>query len=222
MNADRGDSNRLAARLREAGTHARPRDDCPSVEEIWSALHLDVPAADRTRLIDHIAECPVCAEAWRLAMEIEKADSTGIAAAPAPAPWRRRPAAWAGLAAAVAIVALGTVLAVRSRTPSPDPVVRDQGANAIRSLLAESASLPRDAFRLQWSSGPAGSRYDVIVTTTGLDEVADVRAIERSELTIEPARLSPLSPGTRLLWRVIAHAPDGRTIASPTYVAIVQ
>ncbi len=222
MNADRGDSNRLAARLREAGTDARPREDCPSAEEIWSALHLEVPAADRMRIIDHTAECPVCAEAWRLAMEIEKADSTGIAASPALAPWRRQPAAWAGLAAAVAIIAFGTVLALRWRTPSPDPVDRDQAANTIRSLIGESASLPRDAFRLQWSSGPAGSRYDVIVTTSGLDEVANVRAIEPSELTIEPARLAALSPGTRLLWRVVAHTPDGRTIASPTYVAIVQ
>jgi hypothetical protein len=222
MNADRGNSNRLAARLREAGTDARPREDCPSADEIWSALHLELAAAARMRIIDHMAECPVCAEAWRLAMEIENADSTEIAAPPSLVPWHRRPAAWAGLAAAVAIVALGTVLALRWRTPPPDPVVRDRPASAIHSLLAENASLPRDAFRLQWSSGPTGSRYDVIVTTTGLDEVANARAIERTELTIEPARLAPLSQGTRLLWRVVARTPDGRTIASPTYVVIVQ
>jgi hypothetical protein len=121
----------------------------------------------------------------------------------------------------VAIVALGTVMVVR-QPPSPDPVVRDRPANTIRSLLAEDASLPRDAFHLRWSGGPAGSRYDVIVTTTGLDEVANVRAIEGTELTIEPARLAPVSPGTRLLWRVVASTPDGRTIASPTYAVIVQ
>jgi hypothetical protein len=222
MNADRGNSKRLADRLREAGTDARPREDCPTADDIWSALHLELPAADRLRIIDHTAECPVCAEAWRLAMEMENADSTEIEALPALVPWHRRPSAWARLAAAMAIIAFGTVLALRWPTPSPDPVVRDRPANAIRSLLAENASLPKDAFRLEWSSGPAGSRYDVIVTTTGLDDVANVRAIERTELTIEPGRLAPFAPGTRLLWRVVARTPDGRTIASPTYAVIVQ
>ena len=222
MNADRGGSDRLAARLREAGADARPRDDCPSADEIWGALHMELSPADRLRVIDHAAECAVCAEAWRLAMEIEKAGSTKIAAAPAAAPWPARSSAWVGLAAAVAIVALGTVVAVRWRTPPPDPIVRDRPATAIRSLLAENASLPRDAFRLQWSSGPAGSRYDVIVTTTGLDAVTEVRGIEVVEYTIEATRLVSFAPGTRLLWRVVAHTPDGRTLASPTYVVVVQ
>ena len=202
------------------GDTAHPRDDCPPAERS-GARCTELPAADRMRLIDHTAECP-SARSWRLAMEIDKEGSTEIAAPPALVPSASsagrvgRPRGGSG------DHRLGTALALRWQTPSPDPVVRDGAANVIRSLLAESASLPRKGSASIGQPGPTGSRYDVVVTTTGLDVVAEVRAIERSEYTIEPARLAPLAPGTRLLWRVVAHTPDGRTIASPTYVATVQ
>lgn len=44
-----------------------PTDACPEPEELWDALHGAPDAALRQRVVDHVATCPVCAEAWRLA-----------------------------------------------------------------------------------------------------------------------------------------------------------
>lgn len=40
---------------------------CPAPEDVWDALH-GTDADVRGRMIDHMAGCPVCAEAWRLAV----------------------------------------------------------------------------------------------------------------------------------------------------------
>ena len=59
------------ARLRSAfarallGTHEET--GCPAPEEVWDALH-GGDAPRRAAIVDHMAKCPVCAEAWRLAV----------------------------------------------------------------------------------------------------------------------------------------------------------
>ena len=83
VSSGRPDSQRLGDALRSAGIDARPRPDCPPAEQIWAALHLEMPAAERERIIDHTIECPSCAEAWRLAMAIEGKDATVAGAPPA-------------------------------------------------------------------------------------------------------------------------------------------
>lgn len=221
MSNDRGDSQRWADALRAAAITAQPRPDCPSADEIWGALHLELPPGDRLRIIDHTIECPSCAEAWRLAMEIERADSTRIAA-PVRGPSWAQPQTWVGVAAALVLVALGSVIALQWRGPSVDPAVRDPGTDVIRSLVPEAAALPKQEFRLRWSGGPDGTRYDLVVTTPALEVVDEVRGLERPEHIIDANRLAAVPPGSRLLWRVIAHLPDGSTMSSTTFGVTVQ
>lgn len=39
---------------------------CPSPETLVDTLDLRLEPAARAEVVDHLSECPVCAEAWRL------------------------------------------------------------------------------------------------------------------------------------------------------------
>ena len=51
----------------KAFERSTPTDDCPAPEALLDALRGQVDADARTAIVDHMSECPVCAEAWRLA-----------------------------------------------------------------------------------------------------------------------------------------------------------
>jgi hypothetical protein len=217
VSASQFDANRLAEMMRRARPGARPRPDCPSADQIWAALHREVPTSERERIIDHTGECAVCAEAWQLAMEIEREGSSSIKASPG---LLHQVPTWARIAAAVLVVAAAAVAI--SRWQGPDPQLRQGTKREIRSLLPEDATLKRDAFVLRWDGAPEGARYDLVVTTVNLEVVADVRDLDRPEYRVDPGRLRPLAAGTRLLWRVVAHPPDGSTWSSPTTATTLQ
>ena len=65
----------LRAAFLGAFQKALPTDACPSPEKLFEGYHRLLPLDELERLLDHIAECAVCADAWRLA---------GRAAPPAP------------------------------------------------------------------------------------------------------------------------------------------
>lgn len=62
-------------RLREAFASAfdslDPEDDvleeCPPSEVLYNAYHGMLPPDDQAKVTDHMARCPICAEAYRLA-----------------------------------------------------------------------------------------------------------------------------------------------------------
>jgi hypothetical protein len=60
----------LFARAFEGAT---PTDDCPAPEALYDAALGVAPAADRAAIVGHLATCPVCAEAWRIAVLAENA-----------------------------------------------------------------------------------------------------------------------------------------------------
>jgi hypothetical protein len=91
MNRVTGNDQReawIATVFRSRAEHSHPRSDCPSPERIWDAVRLQGPVEERLELIDHVSECPTCAEAWSLAAELEIAheqlDQPNVTA-PAPA-----------------------------------------------------------------------------------------------------------------------------------------
>jgi hypothetical protein len=206
----------LSAALWAASDTSRPRDDCPDADRIWRAVAGEVPLDERLALIDHTVDCPTCAEAWRLAMELGARAPTASDERFAPALWLRRPEVrWA--AAAVLVIGLGVVLVLRTSSPPPDPVLRDPGVGGIQSVIESGSSLPRENAWLRWTGGPTGARYDLTVTTADLDVLVFVTGLEHPEYRIPPDRLSGLAPGARVLWRVVARAPSGGTTASPTF-----
>lgn len=224
MSTKSPDWQRLADALRTAGADARPRDDCPTAEQIWRAVHLELPLDERLHIIDHTMGCPSCAEAWRLAMELDRQGATDLEEPPVPAAATFQLPAWARIAAALAIVAVGSILgrAVWRGFQGSDVQRGSTPAVTIRSLLPEAASLPRDAFELQWSSGPPGTRYDVAVTTTAAESVDDSQGLAQPLYRVDPGRLARFPPGTELKWKVTAHLPDGLVIQSDSFAVNVR
>ena len=211
----------LRAAFRGRPAESASPDGCPSAADVWSAVRGELSAEERRAIVSHTASCAACAEAWRLALDVTP-DPLPVAAATRPSafaglPW---PSAFAPLAAAAALVmALGAGFwLLRPPVPVATPGFRGGDAPAIRSLLREDQALPREDFRLRWSPGPEGSRYDVRVTTESLQVLATVQRLAETSYLVPETALRSLPPGSRLLWRVEAVLPDGERAASPTYI----
>ena len=186
---------------------ARPTDDCPPPERIWHAVRGDLSPAETRTVIGHTAVCASCAEAWRLARSMEP---PAEAAPAAPGRGRQR---WAAAAAAL-LLAAGLSWQLLDR--GPGPIERGEPPE-IESLVPEGASLPRRAFLLEWSPGPEGARYDLLVTTPELEVVVRWRRLEEPRYRVPAAKLRGLGDGAELLWRVEMVLPDGRHVASPAF-----
>lgn len=204
---------RFVAPPRGAATGA----DCPDADRIWRAARGELPFAETSALLDHVAACAACTVAWRLAREQAVADPVVVgSASPRTLPWR-----WA--AAAVVLVAVsGLALREWSRRGEEAGALRSTAETAIRAAVPDGAALPRSAFVLRWSGGPAGTRYTVLVTDERLAPVAEAANLDRTELRVPEASLAPLPAGARVLWQVKAVYPDGTRVASPTFVNRVE
>lgn len=204
---------RAAFQARRAA--ATPPESCPAPSDLWSAARGEAPLETRRSLVDHTSVCGECAEAWRLAIDV-----SGDRAS-ARRPWHRSVAPLAAAAALVLALAGGVWLwQAPSRVESPG--FRGAEAFAIRSLVREDEALPRRAFRLRWSPGPEGSRYDVRVTTESLQVLAGGQRLAEPSFLVPESALAPLPKDSRILWRVEASLPDGERVASPTFVTRLE
>src|SRR5262249_41375723 len=144
---------RLRAALRALGRGSRPGEACPAPDLLWAALHGERPVEERRDVIDHIAGCASCAEAWRLAAEIDPAPPRLASAAGRP--WladRLGSSTYVPLAAAAALLlAIGGGLFLVGAPRTAAPVYRNVGPAPIVALVSEREPLTRDAFRLRWS-----------------------------------------------------------------------
>jgi hypothetical protein len=209
----------LEAALRSGGDDAPERKDCPSAERIWRAVHLELPLDERLAIIDHLAECPACTEAWRIARAMTPPGAGSPAAQPAAAPaiWKEPRVRLLAAAAVLVLASIPLALYIMSRSLPPE-----RGDGAIESGIATGAALPREDFRLRWSGGPEGARYDITVSDAALKEIVTERGLTRPEYRVTPERLAGLPSRTEVLWTVVARAPDGRTRASPTFKVVLQ
>ncbi|HVR09686.1 MAG TPA: zf-HC2 domain-containing protein [Thermoanaerobaculia bacterium] len=224
-------------RLREA--FAQPEEPahperCPSVSEIWEGAHGRLPP-DRLRdVVEHLASCSACAEAWRLAVLMERTAPGEEAADPRAdqalagdlvldrRTSRPRWRLYAALAAAAA-VAFAAVLGTYElrRGEAPAAVVQRGGstadqAAATRWLSPGEAVLPRSNARLRWSGVP-GATYDLTVDLE--DEsgaakpipIAAAHGLAATEYTVPVPDLARVPAGAPLHATLTAHLPDGRS-----------
>lgn len=200
---------------------------CPAPERIYDAARGALPPGEVREVVEHMALCAECAEAWRLAAALEEeARAGGAVAAPAAArrPWYLQPVRVAATVA-LALVAVAVVW-TEVQAPEEEPVFRG-GELEIRSLLPEGEALPREEAVLRWTpvpeEDPGGTTYDVRVTTQDVFvAVADVEGLEEPRYEIPAGALEALVAGTELLWRVEAHLEDGRSVASPTFTTPLE
>lgn len=218
------DTARGDERLREAfaalSREVATAPGCPEPDLLWSALAGEAAPAEVERVVDHTTACPACAEAWRLGRELRESASLSTEAPPDTVPSTGGGWGWGALAAGLAAVALaaGALLMVGT----PESGYREGGSPTIRSEMAEGAELPRAAFVLRWTPGPAGTRYSVLVTTEGLDTLARARGLETAEYRVPETALSGVEPGSRILWRVEGVLPDGSRSSSATFVSRLE
>ncbi len=197
---------------------------CPSDEELWASASGELGSSTNEAIILHLARCSECSSTWRLAREILPSDhlsQSSVVSIEELRPsrlWRTvlLPAA----AAAVLIgVGLSTGLFLRN-DPSSAPVYRSQGNDEEILAAPETRSLPRTACRLQWSAGPDGTRYDVIITDGELEILETAKGLQQSEHTV-PEEKIPTST-QELFWRVTAHLPIGSTLSSKTFTTTID
>lgn len=44
-------------------------EDCPDSDVLYQAYHMELDPDELAKVTDHMAECPICAEAYRLAAQ---------------------------------------------------------------------------------------------------------------------------------------------------------
>jgi hypothetical protein len=194
-----------------------PAGACPESERIWEAARGELDAVSIRELVDHVAECSACAEAWRLAAEMAPAGAGQAEVEPHPR--ARRAGPWLALAASV-------LLAVTLAWPLVDwpwrePIERG-GEPGVESLLADGEALPRHDFELAWRPGPEGAHYDLLVTTPDLEVVYQASDLESASHRVPMGSLDAVPAGGELLWRVEMSHPDGRRVASPAFRVSVR
>jgi hypothetical protein len=201
-----------------------PRSDCPQPAEIWDGAQGGLAPGRLTRIVDHLAACMACREAWRLASDLQEGSPEvrapeGISSsANAWWPWAAAAAAAAILVVSFALPGWGT-FGRRSRPSSP---LRGSMTGELKSLISETDLQPRNHLLLRWSPAVTGARYRVHVTTRDLTEVGGAAGLDTAEFVVPEKSLTSLPPKATLLWQVSALLPDGRSITSPTFVVRVR
>lgn len=214
------------ARLRNAwleSSHVPAGEACLSADWIWEAVTgAQTPEALASGL-DHVTQCAACAEAWRVAHELLVA--TGQAGGE-----RREGAAWKSwrvwLPAAAALIVLAGGVASdrgwfeRRPTRSDSDVVR--GGAAVLASTLTGTSCDRSACRLEWSDAGPGARYTVRVTSATLEPLSFATGLGAPAYTVPVSAVAALPPASEVLWQVEAVLPDGRRVASTTFVLTVR
>ena len=184
---------------------------CPPADRIVAAADGEMSGAEFEALVEHLAACPSCALAWRLCRQ-------------QPAPARRSWPWQAGLALAASLLLAAVGLTIVIRPPLEAPLTGHRAAAGLpapESMLPPSASLPREAFVLEWSPAAPGSTWDLVVMTEDLEPVVRARALTEPRFKVPVQRLATLPAGTRLVWQVTLRR-DGRSAGSRTFSARVE
>jgi hypothetical protein len=194
-------------------------EDCPRSEDLWESARGRLGRREQEGVILHLGECTACATAWRLARDLQEGETPAVLRV-APARWFSR--AWVPLAAAAVIVAaIGLTVQFRSPEREAASAYRAQERDWIRPLAVE-GPLPRDRCLLRWTPGPAGTVYEVRVTTEDLEPVARGRGLDQAEYLVPPTALDRVPRGGKILWQVTAHLPDDSRVDSRSFTYEVQ
>ena len=132
-------------------------------------------------------------------------------------PWT---SSWLAAAAAVVLAATTGIVSLVNQ-PAADEF-RTSPGYAVTSLVLADTPLPRSEFRLRWTPGPEGSRYQVRVTTEDLQVLTRATDVAAPEFVVPIAPLAVLPDGARVFWQVDVSLPTGERITSPTFVARVR
>lgn len=126
--------------------------------------------------------------------------------------------------AAVFVLAVAGAWVVKDRfgDDAADRELRGGASNILVSLIPDRGRLPRQGFVLRWEPGPPGTVYDVEVGTIELKSLSRAFALTAPQYAVPPGALAGLPSGTEIAWRVEATLPNGRSVASKTYLNTLE
>ncbi len=210
-------------------------------ERIWRAVRGELSREERHAVIEETARNPAMAESWRIAKALSdelgdlvtadqrlgaeedaevSARQTATPSWVATRPWVRRHQWSLGFAVA-AMLALSIGLSQSPWMPGSVSQYRQATQDEVVSLLAEGERLPRQDFTLRWSA-IEDARYRLRLLTPQLQVLLDVDDLGTNEYRVAAQQLSAIPSGSRLLWQIDAHLPDGRRLTSATFFAEMQ
>lgn len=211
MSGARRESDILTRAFAARGQTRMAPEQCPEAEQMFDAAAGTLGREQRLRLIDHIAQCAQCTEAWRIAIELgvrpAKASSSGASL--------RRFAVAASVVVAVGIAAYVTI-------PDRDFLGYRQAIDVRAPVAMTSENLPRDHFVLRWSPGSQGVTYAVRLSTVELRSLFVEEGLTRAEIVVPAEIFDGVSDGTPLLWQIEVREPDGQRRVSQTYTVTLQ
>lgn len=208
---------KLRQAFSEAGPEALP---CPAADRIFAAAHGELRGADLDEILDHVALCASCTQAWHLALEIRKeiegAAAPTLETVNSVVVGRFGAKRWSQLLGTLAAILLMAVVLphlVPNQVPVDESVVRGDGEVKLRDV---SGPLQRERCVLRWQIEPPvpEARYEVTVMDENLQTLARYSALTVNELVLLPQDLQGVAPGATLHWRVQATLPDGRQVGS--------
>lgn len=201
-------------RLRAAFASTSPDDvntgDCPRPERIWDAVRNALPRPEARAILEHVAACALCTEAWRLAREIDDGDasekSEGLEEPPSSSYGR-----FAAAGAVAAILAYFLVGASVQDLSTGGAIARSTVGGDLR--LTSSDSLPRASCNPAWTRID-GALYDVEVSDENLELVTAVQGLSSPALQVAEADLP--ADGSLLLYILAYDEADGTPLAERT------
>lgn len=208
-------------RLRQALASLGDQSQWPEVdaERLFAALHGEIDAEARRKVVDELIENPRAAAVWRLARELDPVEASSDSTAPLAPTTKTRPWAWLPIAATL-FLAVGAIWQFVPRQ-SEVPSYRSGEARRIDSLLPESGRLSRAEPVLRWRV-IEGARYRVRVLTPDLDVLDESEELHTATYRLTPTVLSRIPAGGRLLWQVEARTPGTDPVISPTFSATLD
>jgi len=215
-------------RIREAFVSrvpvASPDGDCPDPETVWRAVRRELPFARIREVGLHATTCAECAEAWRLARELAHEAPSALLAFQRPSRSSNRARQWwigGTLAAAAALVLIALLLPTGPALgPTGQETLRG-AAETIRPVTDLDSALSRESCTLRWE-GPADSRWEIRVATEDLHVIAEAHDLHATEFTVPVEALAELPAGSSIVWQVHANLPDGRRLASRSFVQSLE
>lgn len=199
-----------------------PGGGCPSEDELWASAAGELNPAENQAVILHLARCSECSSIWRLAREMLPEDRLSTSAVVS-IERRRRRRRWVLLPAAAAAILIAVLLGpglFPGNDPTSTPIFRHQGRGFEIVASESTRALTRSACKLTWSAGPAGTRYDLIVTDDELEILDTVKGLRQPEHTLPEEKIP--DSARELFWRVTAHYPDGHTVSSDTFTSSIE
>ncbi len=224
MNGPTAERAELRAAMAELAAESGPQPNCPDAGVLWECASRAEPSEEQSAVLDHLAGCPWCAQAWEIAAEMSvRVESSAAASTRRRTPRTLMRAVWPLVAAAACLAAAVAAWTVtRVDTPQAPAAFRDAESNWLVAEHADETAVSRDDCVLRWAPGEDGTSYDLLVMDEDLQPIARAWGLGTSEYRLSTEQLEGVPPGGRILWRVTASLPDRRQVRSATFIYVIE